>query len=253
MYQLVVHVRALAWAQVYVCWWYAFMCAHPRKCIMRHIAWVSLVPLRVCLWVKVYTKLYRGNSFIHHSNNTPHLTFKGGEIAAWFWLIVDFKALHKAKQCWHTVLTAAGSEKLSGMSGHTKCILTQAIPIRCFVSLMKPRWCVTSVRAWLCWKSKSSQSDQSINSDQRAVSHKTATHEDPGVAWWSIDMTSDPHATFRKSRKHANISSSICLLQGRRLLLLLRGRGFPWLKTTAAIQPFWLAAWWASSFCSWLW
>lgn len=172
MYQLVVNVRALAWAQVCVCWWYAFMCAHPRKCIMHHIAWVSLLPVRVCLWAKVYTKLYRGNSFIHLSNYTPHLTFKGEEIAAWFWLIVDFKALHKAKQCWHTVLTAAGSEKLSGMSGHTKCILTQAIPIRCFVSLMKPRWRVTSVRAWLCRKSKSSQSDQSINSDQRAVSHK---------------------------------------------------------------------------------
>lgn len=139
MYQLVVNVRALAWAQVCVCWWYAFMCAHLRKCIMHHIAWVSLLPVRVCLWAKVYTKLYRGNSFIHLSNYTPHLTFKGEEIAAWFWLIVDFKALHKAKQCWHTVLTAAGSEKLSGMSGHTKCILTQAIPIRCFVSLMKPR------------------------------------------------------------------------------------------------------------------
>lgn len=48
------------------------------------------------LWAKVYTKLYRGNSFIHLSNYTPHLTFKGEEIAAWFWLIVDFKALHKA-------------------------------------------------------------------------------------------------------------------------------------------------------------
>lgn len=96
MYQLVVNVRALAWAQVCVCWWYAFMCAHLRKCIMHHIAWVSLLPVRVCLWAKVYTKLYRGNSFIHLSNYTPHLTFKGEEIAAWFWLIVDFKALHKA-------------------------------------------------------------------------------------------------------------------------------------------------------------
>lgn len=90
------NVRALAWAQVCVCWWYAFMCAHLRKCIMHHIAWVSLLPVRVCLWAKVYTKLYRGNSFIHLSNYTPHLTFKGEEIAAWFWLIVDFKALHKA-------------------------------------------------------------------------------------------------------------------------------------------------------------